>query len=292
MTALDRRTLLGATAALTLLPRTLAAQWEQEKRDAGHLAKALSSGHAAGKPVLVLRVPEERANKFARGVLFGALLHNASDALLEALPLAEVVCATRTELAQLHPHTREQPEVFAWLVETPGAPVAVREVLAEMPAMPRFDWPGEPLAEERRQVRDWVRPLERALLAALVADTPRVHQRAAAVNASGRFRAPARSRLLSEPCEAEIEDVLAGAALLYRASLGVESETSPHRAALRNATRQHLLEATVAGSRWASHEGCGVEVDGDGPPGVECGMGYVPAAARRLLWFYTEQRGR
>ena len=63
-------------------------------------------------------------------------------------------------------------------------------------------------------------------------------------------------------------------------------------AALRDATRRHLLEAPVAGSRWASREGCGVDVDGEGPPGIECGMSYVPEAARRLLWFYTDQHGR
>lgn len=206
------------------------------------LQAALARGHGRGKPVLVLRVPEQ--DRVERGEMLGALLHGASRALLEALPLAELVCARRTDLAALRPGWRLEREPLAWLVEARGADPRARAIdpaLEEAPGSARLA------------------PLDGTLVGALVGDEALVHQRAAAVNAAGTFRVPARTRLLAEPLEASFEDVDKGAALLFRASLGADPDASPHRAMLRAHTRARLLDAPTSGARWAARVGVGVD---------------------------------
>ena len=56
-------------------------------------------------------------------------------------------------------------------------------------------------------------------------------------------------------------------------------------AALAALGRASWVERVVPGSRWALGSGCGVQIEGEPPVAVGCGMGYVSAKARRMLFF-------
>jgi hypothetical protein len=51
--------------------------------------------------------------------------------------------------------------------------------------------------------------------------------------------------------------------------------------------RARLVKQPPPGARWASSWGCGVNVEGSEPDMVKCGMGHVPEASRRFLYFYA-----
>ena len=292
---MERRTFLRWTAAsLPILPGWLRDQWNRERHvqdeePTAPLPAALAEGERLGKPVLVLCIPEDEHEMYARGEALGMLLTYATRALREALPLTVVVCAARADLAAQRRRWELEGEPRAWLVETPGAEHPWRAIEVELGAVPTFDWSSAGDHDDvRRRLAAWVAPLDAALVAVLVGSEARVHQRAAAVNAAGTFRSAWRARLLAEPAQADEASLRAGAALLYRASLGANPETSAARRVLREHFERTLLGAPLPGSRWASTWGCACEIEGEDAPGIDCGMGFVPEGSRRLLWFYSE----
>ena len=205
------------------------------------LQAALARGHGRGKPVLVLRVPEQ--DRVERGEMLGALLHGASRALLEALPLAELVCARRTDLAALRPGWRLEREPLAWLVEARGADPRARAIdpaLEEAPGSARLA------------------PLDGTLVGALVGDEALVHQRAAAVNAAGTFRVPARTRLLAEPLEASFEAfiMLLRVALSKRFTVGAEDPVARLVWKVSSTMVCAFVQELFAATMWESNCNC------------------------------------
>ncbi len=53
-------------------------------------------------------------------------------------------------------------------------------------------------------------------------------------------------------------------------------------------TRERLVKRAPEGARWAVGSGCGVDVEGEEPDAVDCGMGHVPAKSRRFLYLYAK----
>ncbi|MCP4808064.1 MAG: hypothetical protein GY913_31590 [Proteobacteria bacterium] len=88
-----------------------------------------------GKPVLVLVIPEDEGDRWARGRAFGAWLNNASATSLAQLALCEVICARPSQLATLLP-------------DVPANAVMVLADPKVFPAEPRIAAPHFPDADK------------------------------------------------------------------------------------------------------------------------------------------------
>jgi hypothetical protein len=102
-----------------------------------------------------------------------------------------------------------------------------------------------------------------------------------------RFFEPGESWEEQERREDAASDAhIAAMGELLRRELGDD----PRRAAsLAAGVRARLKDKPPAGTRWAVHSGCGVDVEG---PEEErwlraCGMGHVPKKAQRFLYFFS-----
>jgi len=151
------------------------------------------------------------------------------------------------------------------------APLATVEVVAATMvdlrnALPSLNWPsGEPLFIHV-DVAGTVRALE--------AKVPRHN-----TYMRGAERA-------SGPTEDELSaNRIAIVGGLIQRSLPVPSAEISSLAA---AARARLVKNRVPGTYWAHGSGCGETIEGDPHPDmVDCGMGHVPAKARRFLYLYT-----
>lgn len=52
--------------------------------------------------------------------------------------------------------------------------------------------------------------------------------------------------------------------------------------------RKSVVEKPPTGTRWARSRGCGVNIEGEPPAMVGCGMGHVPAKSERFLYFFSD----
>jgi hypothetical protein len=88
------------------------------KKTAPGLPSARTRAQQANKPLFVIVVPADDAQKFRRGELWGEYLNHGDPAQLAPLARAEVQCATMSELATLAPDLKGEP--LAVLVEPDG----------------------------------------------------------------------------------------------------------------------------------------------------------------------------
>jgi len=90
-----------------------------------------------------------------------------------------------------------------------------------------------------------------------------------------------------EPPEDQVSTArIAAVGGLIQRSLPVPASSVKQLAAT---ARAQLVQNRVPGSYWALGSGCGNTIEGDEHPDmVDCGMGHVPAKARRFLYLYTQ----
>jgi hypothetical protein len=87
--------------------------------------------------------------------------------------------------------------------------------------------------------------------------------------------------------EDEISDKhIAAMGDLLRRSLG---DPGKRAATLAGEVRARLKDKPPPGTKWARHSGCGVDVEGEPPMLVGCGMGSVPKKAQRFLYFFSKR---
>lgn len=96
------------------------------------VAAAYRAASEAKRPLLVLVIPDDGMEKWARGQAFGELLNHGDDKQLAPLAKADVVCATMTELKKIVP-TAGVGEPLMVLVSTDRAPAAARQLDAKLP---------------------------------------------------------------------------------------------------------------------------------------------------------------
>jgi hypothetical protein len=97
------------------------------------LAGAFKAAREAGKPLLVLVIPDGDMEKWSRGQLFGELLNHGSDVQLAPLSRAEVACATMADLKRLVP-TAGNGEPLLVLVTADRVPATARQLDVAVPA--------------------------------------------------------------------------------------------------------------------------------------------------------------
>src|SRR5688572_25701231 len=112
-----RRAFLGgvaaAGAAIAAWPSWLQRAFAQDRPGAEDSLAVLSGAYRraqrAGKPLLVIVIPADDAQKYGRGTAFGELLNFATDDRMALLAMCEVVCAPIASVRQLVPQLSPRP---------------------------------------------------------------------------------------------------------------------------------------------------------------------------------------
>jgi hypothetical protein len=297
---MNRRTLLKlgtlGTAGLAL-PGWLRAALFQGKGASGDrgrdlLEAAWSRARLRAKPLLVLVIPRDPEMLWEQGALFGGVLNKASTEALADFVLCEFVCVPADAVSRWMPNARFEGDPLAILVEARGHGADVSSADPELP--PPLDWtfaePQPTFAEIEARALERVKPATAAIRSLVLPDRATLARRAEAAR-SILARAELDALAAMSEGGAAIDSDLAdrGAAILREIA-----EESPDRRdrifrALREAAARRILEAPPGGAKWANQTGCGIDVEGEEEGlAIACGMGFVPEASRRLLWFYTQ----
>ncbi len=297
---MDRRTLLkiaGAGAAGILLPGLgFPSRLSFPDRAAsGDLDAVLKRARERGKPLLLFVIPRDDGAKWDRGRLFGGLLNTAGDETLADLALCEVACAEMDGIRSLLEKGTPPGEPLALLVETAGPDL---RALAIDPSLPPQTDPlrgGEDWNESRNQAeqaaRDRIARFGEAIRGAVVPDSKTLFERVVQAE-KGLSPEQAAALLAMADGKAKVDVSLAdrGAALLRRMAEEDPSRRERVLAALKQAAAERLRVKAPAGAKWARDSGCGADVEGDDTGMVVgCGMGFVPEASTRFLYFFTDR---
>jgi hypothetical protein len=209
---------------------------------------------------LILVIPESDSEKWQRGKVFGVWLNHGTDSQLAPLSLCELACATMANVRQIIPRAPAAEPLM--LLVDPSA--LDRPVVRLDPVLPDRE---QPLLQGRgpRDMDDVFAKTDSSEETMWLA----------------RIEAVARAVRVHAASGVSFADEAASAAYV----------------------RNRWVAKKVPGSHWASSGGCGVDIEEDPPPpdtscgpecarprvvrAVGCGMGHVPAIARRFLYLYT-----
>ncbi|HND11498.1 MAG TPA: hypothetical protein PLY80_13740 [Pseudomonadota bacterium] len=323
---MNRRTFLDAASRAALiaswpawLQKAFADESKAQTDDDGLtvVSEGFRRAQRAGKPLLVLVIPKNSSDRYARGKIFGEYLNHATKTQHAPLQLCEVICATVQQLGQIVPSAGASDSLMI-LVETDKLPAEVRringklpegrssfeisdrEIEAEIPATgkekPEQSWDRRDRARQQIESREVKKRIDKfaALLAEAVLPSPdvlgkRVVQQKA--HAPAPLVAAVQEKLQADrdaTLSAEELELCAAQIAQYAQSL-----PSPRKDKLQeqlgSAAENKLLRARVPGSKWARSSGCGMRIEGeDQRRMVACGMGHVPAMSSRFLFFFTK----
>ncbi|MCB9690070.1 MAG: hypothetical protein H6735_33825 [Alphaproteobacteria bacterium] len=288
-----RRTLLGAALMALTTPGWLGAAFASTSTSTvSELLAAYRRAQQAGRPLLVLVIPEAIEHRYDHGALLGALLNHGDDAVLAALALPEVVCALPSQLAELVPDLTVPADAWAVVVETDAVPARTTVVAGTPPEGARAtdgDWAAIEAAEDRAlQARmDW---LSGQLIGRLQQDRATLARRVAQQRAADAVAVDAVSSALASGIPTVARASLAPSVVALAAADAKPEDRVPLVALLADVTRAALVQRPVPGSAWAVSSGCGTHIEGvTEQVMVKCGMGHVTARARRALHFWDQE---
>lgn len=251
------------------------------------LAEAVARARRDGKPVLVLVVPADENDRYARGRVLGELINHGGAGVLDDLLVCELACATLAEAQRLLPmDVKGDPAMLLVDLDVEGGEFLPATSI-DLPVGPGWTR-GE--AEDEPTIRARIAAGAAALHAA-VAPSPRtlglraLRNRAALSAVERDFLRDGLAGLVSIGPELARR----GAAVLVVD--GADAAPEPRaraRAALDEAAASAIVRARPAGAQWGRTAGCGVTIEGEPPAGVRCGMGRVPALSQRFLHFYAK----
>jgi hypothetical protein len=258
----------------------------------GALSEAYRRAQRAGRPLLVIVIPDDSEQRWIRQSAFGELLNHAPAAMRD-LALAEVACASMATLRTLVPQAGTGEPLMV-LVEPEGVPAAVRRLDAVLPDVPSLwiETDVELTWEERERREDAIIDRRIAILSGLV------HDALAGTPALVAHRAALARERLTDVQRAQVDAAVASGgadrataalapAVLYHAA--ATGRAPGLDGALEDLGTERWRRGRIPGSRWASGGGCGISIEGDTSDGrfaVACGMGHVPErSARFLYWF-------
>jgi len=275
---MNRRKFLQGTLATLALPAFIGRAFADPACDAkSRLARAFRRAAKSGKPLLVLVIPTDRGEVWARGRLLGSYLNHADDKQLAPIALAEVACATMKELHTIVPH-RMKSDPLMVLVETVSVP-AQAIPFAPPPSRNPFQGRGDAQQDVDADIDADIAAVARIVRQALLPDAATIDRRAR----------QNRARLSTEQLAAT-DDPTALPEVIDRAAAVLFSQGGAEDRLARAAAERLRLHA-VPGSNWASSHGCGTTIEGvpdDEQRMVACGMGHVPAKATRFLYFFVQ----
>ena len=106
---MKRRDFLGLGLGLAALPSLIREGFAASaaRIEILEISRVWRQAGEAGRPLLVLVIPEDEGERWGRGSALGAWLNNASEESLARLGLCEVVCAQIKDLSSLLPDVPE-----------------------------------------------------------------------------------------------------------------------------------------------------------------------------------------
>jgi hypothetical protein len=252
----------------------------------GDVSAVYRRAFALGKPLLVLVIPENDQGKRDRGAVFGALLNHGGNNVYLDLSLCELVCASVVEIKRELPDLKVEGEPLMLLVETEGAKARATPIDPQI----RYDidnaW-KEGAEKIDQLVRERLLTVAAALRAAVAPSREALLTRAALAESrlgpdeTKALRAAAAADKPPEPIER-------GAAILRAVAEDPGAPKPKVLEALADAAKGRFTGGPPAGAKWANSGGCGVNIEGEEPVRVGCGMGRVPKLSERFLWFFTQ----
>ncbi len=323
---MNRRTFLGAASRAAIIaswPAWLKTAFagESEALAAEEGLAVVSEGfrraQRAGKPLLVLVIPDTGEKKYARGRAFGEFLNHGSRQQHAPLALCEVICASVSQVQKLVPNVGRSSSLLL-LIETESLPAEVREIEDKLPEQRRYfeftdkelDALMPPKAREteeakwtrrsqaRRQLEDRtvnerIQSISAMVSGAVLPSDATLEKRAL----QQKNHTPTRLvTAVSDKLQTGRDDSLTAEELdQCAAQIALFAKTAPQKRQialheqLGAAVETKLLRSRVPGSKWAQSGGCGTRIEGEEQHVmVACGMGHVPAKSRRFLYFFTK----
>jgi hypothetical protein len=285
---MKRRTLLKNAAVAALgasFPKWLRSAYAGESCDQAvspaqglvALSEGYRAAHRAGRPLLVLVIPQKKDERWAPGRAFGELLNNATPEQMLPFAMVEVVCARMAVLKQLVPSV-DAGEPLMVLVETDRSAAKARFLDAKL-NYEYAGWDKEELAEKLIDAR--IEAIGNLVRGATL-DEPYL-SRYVAQNRAGLTQA--EQAAISS---GDISDALLDRAgpLLVSMALSGQSEALKQRLVARATSL--LKVKPPRGAHWANARGCGTDVEGleEASVLIGCGMGHTPERSRRFLYFF------
>lgn len=300
---MNRRTFLRATvlgSALTTAPGWFAKAWAAPSDGTLRIFDAYRRAKRQHRALLVFVVPDDRAERYARGGGLGAYLNHASDHQLAPLALCEIVCATMEELHSLSPAKYVNEPSFV-LIETVVGPAKARHAritfkstrdiyAAAFGAEVTDSSNTSPVDENTDNIAKAIRQL--------------VMPKNSVSPSMLKGRDAAAEKLLlrsiaNTPGNVDLSHVDRNAAGLMQAALKIVGvRRAAIMAALAASAVVRIRDKPVAGARWAQASGCGPSLYEDEKDDerararslrVLCGMGHIPEKSGRFLSFLVDQ---
>jgi hypothetical protein len=319
---MKRRQFLGAAAATAVIatwPRWLAEAFadqpacdpKQAPAPTGlaALSGAWSRAQAAGKPLLVIVIPNEGGERYRRGHALGELLNHGTPDQVAPLALVEVACASMADLKKLVPSAGEGEPLMV-LVDTDRVPARAERLDTKVPDLPDEGFfeerPAKPL-DPNVVIAERIAILARLVRGAIAPDAPTIARRAAL--ARKKLAVEDRERIdafLAKDTWLATELADRGAALLLDAAEARQLAETKSLALLRDVVRARLVVEPPAGAHWAISAGCGVDVEETAAERkqreleeqqglfnrvyvvVGCGMGHTPEKSQRFLYLFAK----
>ncbi len=236
------------------------------------LEAALERAYALGKPLLVVVVPEERAEAERGGRLLGCFLSRAPDADLALLALCELTCIPQRDLEKKVGSLED--DTFAVILTTgPPPPVRGRITWAEIGVEPSL----QQLARANKALG---RRLREILYTNAEVFQPRAKWNYAKLGAAGLgdinfYYSGGRPRTV---------DVDRAAAVLYQRAMHISDENEMWIERLAYAAAARLWDKDPDGARWSVDPDPAMHPD----PCPPCGMARITPVSRAFLDYYTK----
>ena len=273
------------------------------------LATAWKQAQRAGKPLLVLVIPDDDGEKWARGHAWGELLNHGSAEQIAPFALVEVACAGMADLRLLLP-SAGAGSPWAVLVDTDRVPAHLERLDVVLPPLPG-GFLGDDDGEGKEDPVDVVIGRRQELLARMLRGAIVPNEQVIALRAAlarKRLAAADRARLetfLTRDTWIPSELADRGAALLFEAIAARQLNAGRATSLLRDAMQARLIAEPPAGAHWATSQGCGTDVEETRAEreereaeeragrlsgvyvSVGCGMGHIPEKSVRFLYFFA-----
>jgi hypothetical protein len=254
------------------------------------MSEAFRTAQRANRPLLVLVIPQDEGARWLPAHSFGELLnHGTADQLLP-LAMLEVVCAKMKTVRKLVP-TAPAGEPLMLLIETDRSPATARALNAKLPEYKEVR--GQDIETDYRKTMKEREEGEDELISKRIAILSDLIRSATVDDASWMAAHVATARAALSPDEvAQVDSGHVNDDLILRAgALAVSSAMQPDlipplKAQLLKSIQGRLTQQSPRGTRWATSSGCGVDIEGEAPEIVGCGMGHTPPRSRRFLYFF------
>jgi hypothetical protein len=298
---MKRRSLLKGAAAVAMgaaCPAWIRSAFADEscnkavtpKRGLIAMSEGFRAAQRAGRALLVFVIPEDEGARWKPAHSFGEYLNYGTVEQLLPLAALEVVCAKMSTLRTLVP-SAPAGEPLMVLVETDRSPATARALNAVLPEYKEppqagdltTDWQKvqkERAAGEDDAISQRIAAIAGVLRASTIDDSAWLAAHAETA------RAGLSAAEIDKLSSAQLDDALLAKGAPLMLALAMRTDDDAMKASLMKLVKSQMVAKPPRGTRWATGSGCGVDIEGEPPEIVGCGMGHTSPRSRRFLYFF------